>query len=250
MPVAWTTGERARRTEPEAEQDLAVARPRPFDWAASDGATYRVNLLDTPGYADFEGEVDAAMSVADLAVFVVSAVDGVEVATELLWRKADQRRLPRMVFVNKEDKERADFHAVLAQLTASFGSGFAPLELPIEGGRQPARHADVLSEQALEYEPGGTHHSEAMPADVADEEHRLHDSLVEEIVSGDDEQLERYLSGDGTERRRTRTHAAPRGARLPRVPRAARVRRDRGGDRPTRRLHLRARAVAARPSGR
>lgn len=177
-------GTSALDTEPESVKrkislSLGLA---PFTWTASDGNTYRINLLDTPGYADFEGEVDAAMSVADLAVFVVSAVDGVEVSTELLWRKAAQRRLPRMVFVNKEDKERADFHAVLAQLTATFGSGFAPLELPI--GEASSLHgiADVLSEEAYEYEPGGTHHSEPMPADVADEEHRLHDAIVEEIV--------------------------------------------------------------------
>ncbi|MFN8021177.1 MAG: elongation factor G [Acidimicrobiales bacterium] len=191
-------GTSALDTEPESVKrkislSLGLA---PFEWTASDGNTYRINLLDTPGYADFEGEVEAAMSVADLAVFVVSAVDGVEVSTELLWRKAAQRRLPRMVFVNKEDKDRADFHAVLAQLTATFGSGFAPLELPI--GEAATLHgiADVLSEEAYEYEPGGTHHSEPMPADVADEEHRLHDSIVEEIVAGDDDQLERYLSGD------------------------------------------------------
>jgi elongation factor G len=191
-------GTSALDTEPEAVKrkislSLGLA---PFDWTASDGNTYRINLLDTPGYADFEGEVDAAMAVADLAVFVVSAVDGVEVSTELLWRKAAQRRLPRMVFVNKEDKDRADFHAVLDQLRATFGSGFAPLELPI--GEAGSLHgiADVLSEQAFEYEAGGTHHSEPMPAEVAEEEHQLHDSLVEEIVSGDDDQLERYLSGD------------------------------------------------------
>lgn len=191
-------GTSALDTEPESVKrkislSLGVA---PFEWTASDGDTYRINLLDTPGYADFEGEVEAAMSVADLAVFVVSAVDGVQVSTELLWRKAAQRRLPRMVFVNKEDKDRADFHAVLAQLTATFGSGFAPLELPI--GEAGTLHgiADVLSEQAFEYEPGGTHHTEPMPVEVADEEHRLHDALVEEIVAGDDEQLERYLSGD------------------------------------------------------
>jgi elongation factor G len=168
----------------------------PLSWTAPDGLAYRINLLDTPGYADFVGEVDAALAVADLAVMVVSAVEGVEVQTELLWRRAAARGIPRMVFVNKEDKDRADFHAVLAQLGDSFGSGFAPLELPI--GEAGTLHgiADVLSEEALEYEPGGTHHNESLPADVADEEHRLHDTLVEEIVSGDDDQLERYLSGD------------------------------------------------------
>ena len=172
---------------------LAIA---PFEWKASDGLTYRINLFDTPGYADFIGEVEAALSVADLAVFVVSAVDGVEVQTELLWRLAASCGIPRMVFVNKEDKDRADFHSVLSELTAKFGKGFAPLELPI--GEAATLHgiADVLSEQAFEYEPGGTHRSGEIPADVADEEHRLHDSIVEEIVSGDDEQLERYLSGE------------------------------------------------------
>ena len=76
-------------TEPESTKrhmslSLTLA---PFEWKADDGNTYKVNLLDTPGYLDFEGEVDAALSVADLAVFVVSAVEGVEVQTERLWRK-------------------------------------------------------------------------------------------------------------------------------------------------------------------
>lgn len=185
-------------TEPESQKrrislSLALA---PFDWKATDGETYRVNLIDTPGYADFVGEVEAAFSVADLAVFVVSAVEGVEVQTEALWRRADELGLPRMVFVNKEDKERADFHAVLAQMKSLFGSGVTPLELPL--GEATTLHgiADVLSEEAYEYAPDGTHHSEPMPNEVAEEEHKLHDALVEEIVSGDDDQLERYLSGD------------------------------------------------------
>ena len=81
-------------------------------------------------------------------------------------------------------------------MRAAFGAGFAPLELPL--GEAAGLHgvADVLSEEAFDYEPGGTHHATAMPADVADEEHALHDTIVEEIVSGDDEQLERYLGGD------------------------------------------------------
>jgi len=185
-------------TEPESIKrkislSLAIA---PFEWKASDGNTYKVNLIDTPGYVDFEAEVDAALAVADLAVFVVSAVDGVEVQTELLWRKAAALGIPRMFFVNKEDKDRADFHSVLDQLKAAFGNGIAPLELPL--GEAGTLHgvADVLSEEALEYEPDGKHHNEPLPADMADEEHALHDAVVEEIVSGDDEQLERYLSGD------------------------------------------------------
>jgi elongation factor G len=172
---------------------LAIA---PFTWTATDGETYKVNLIDTPGYADFAGELDTALTVADLAVIVVSAVDGVEVGTESAWARCEAAGLPRFVFVNKEDKQHADFHRVLDQLRSVFGSGFVPLELPL--GEEQSLHgvADVLSEQGLEYEPDGTHHPEPLPADVVDEEHALHDAVVEEIVAGDDEQLERYLAGD------------------------------------------------------
>ena len=185
-------------TEPEEVKrtmslSLALA---PFEWTASDGETYAVNLIDTPGYTDFAGDVDAALSVADLAVLVVSAVDGIEVGTEVAWSKCAAAGIPRMVFINKEDKQRADFHRVLEQLKARFGSGFVPLELPLGEEEQLHGIADVLTDQGFEYEPDGRHHTEPLPADVVDEEHRLHDELVEEIVSGDDEQLERYLSGD------------------------------------------------------
>ncbi len=191
-------GTSATDTEPEEikrkiSMSLALA---PFDWAHESGVTYRLNVIDTPGYADFMAEVEAGLAVADLAVFVVSAVEGVEVQTELLWRRCAELRLPRMIFVNKQDKERADFHRTLGQLKATFGAGFAPLELPL--GEEGSFHgvADILHEQAYEYDPGGTHHAEPLPAEILDEEHRVHDELVEEIVSGDDEQLERYLSGD------------------------------------------------------
>ncbi|HEY8718036.1 elongation factor G [Pengzhenrongella sp.] len=172
---------------------LAVA---PFGWTASDGESYKVNLIDTPGYADFAGGVDAALSVADLAVLVVSAVDGVEVGTEAVWAQCAAAGIPRMVFVTKEDKARADFHRVLDQLRATFGAGFAPLELPLGEEDSFRGVADVLTDRGLAYDVDGRRHAEAIPASVADEEHRLHDELTEEIVSGDDEQLERYLAGD------------------------------------------------------
>lgn len=185
-------------TEPEEQAhrmslSLAVA---PFEWRTPDGAEHKVNLIDCPGYPDFVGEVHAALGVADLAVFVVSAVEGVQVQTELLWRDAVARGLPRLVFVNKDDKERADFHAVLDQLRAAFEGTFAPLELPL--GEAASLHgvADVLSEEAFDYEPSGQHHLTPMPDDVAAEEHQLHETVVEEIVSGDDDRLERYLSGE------------------------------------------------------
>lgn len=197
-PGSTDDGTTVGDTEPEEvkrKMSLSLALA-PFDWKATDGQTYKINLIDTPGYADFAGELDAALSVADLAVVVVSAVDGIEVGTESAWHRCAQEGLPRFVFVNKEDKQHADFHAVLDGLRDAFGSGFVPLELPL--GEEQDLHgvADVLSDQGFEYDPDGTHHTTALPAEVADEEHALHDAVVEEIVAGDDDQLERYLSGE------------------------------------------------------
>jgi elongation factor G len=92
-----------------------------FDWR-----DHKINLVDTPGFPDYIGEVVAALSVADLAVFVVSAVDGVEVQTELIWRTAADLGIPRAVFVSKVDRERADFDGVVSQLQARLGAGIAP----------------------------------------------------------------------------------------------------------------------------
>jgi elongation factor G len=185
-------------TEPEEQKrrislSLALA---PIEWTCPDGRPHKINLIDTPGYADFAGEVDAALTVADLAIMVVSAVEGVEVQTELLWRRAAAAGVPRMIFVNKENKERADFDRVLAELRAAFGSGVVAVEVPIDRDGSITGIADVLSEQAMEYDADGTHHNIDMPAAMVDSEHELHDTLVEEIVSGDDGQLERYLAGD------------------------------------------------------
>ncbi|WP_046529441.1 elongation factor G [Cellulomonas sp. FA1] len=169
----------------------------PLRWRADDGHEYDVTLLDTPGSLDFAGAVDAALSVADLAVVVVSAVDGVQAGTHLAWRAAGEAGVPRVVVVTKEDKARADFHRVLDDLRAAFGDArLVPLELPFGDEAGFTGVADVLSEAGHAYDPDGRHHDEALPADVADEEHRLHEEVTEEIVAHDDDQLERYLAGD------------------------------------------------------
>ncbi len=213
-------------TDPESVKrrislSLAVA---PFEWTATDGQTYLVNLLDTPAMPTSSVEVEAAFSVCDLAVFVVSAVDGVEVQTEILWRLAADRGIPRLFFVNKEDKDRADFTVCSPNSRPPSGRCDASSSSRSASSRRCTGIADVLTEQAYEYEPGGTHHTEPMPADVADEEHRLHDALVEEIVSGDDEQLERYLSGEVPSVADLERTLGPRSARLHRVPRPPRFR--------------------------
>lgn len=90
---------------------------------------HKINLLDTPGYADFVGDVVAALRVADLVVFVISAVEGVEVQAEIIWKMVEQRRLPRAFFLNKLDRDRASFSRTCDDLKNHFGSGVAPLQI-------------------------------------------------------------------------------------------------------------------------
>jgi elongation factor G len=179
--------------EEETRRGISVSLAlAPFEY---DG--HKVNVLDTPGYADFVTDVAAAFGVADLAVFVVSAVDGVEVQTEVAWRMAAEAGLPRIVFVNKLDRERASFEQTLEQLKDRFGAGIAPLELPIGAEAEFRGVIDLLRDTAETYADGSPRGIEgAVPDDMAAEEHAVHDALVEGIVVADDELTERYLADE------------------------------------------------------
>ncbi|HET6966400.1 MAG TPA: elongation factor G [Acidimicrobiales bacterium] len=178
--------------EPEEQKrGLSVAvGVAPLEWS-----DHKINILDCPGYADFAPEALAALRVADMAVFVVSAVEGVEVQTEVMWRAAADLQLPRLIFVNKLDRERASFERTLQQLQDTFGAGIAPLELPIGEEAGFVGVADLLSDTAITYQSGQPT-TGPIPDDMAVREHSVHDSLVEGIVVADDELMERYLEGD------------------------------------------------------
>ncbi len=166
----------------------------------------KVNLLDTPGYTDFAAEMLAALANVDLAVVVVSATDGVQAQTEDAWRAAARLDVPRVIVVNKLDRERADFDRTLAEIRAAFGAGVAPVELPI--GHESNFHGviDLLDDTATHYDttlPGAVEGSlppagreGPIPEDLVDEEHTIHEQLVEGIVVGDDDLMERYLNGE------------------------------------------------------
>ena len=158
---------------------------------------HKVNILDCPGYADFVGDVIAAMRVADMVLIVVSAVDGVEVQAEIAWKLAEQRGLPRAVFVNKLDRDRASFSRTLDDLKDKFGAGIAPLQLPIGEEADLAGVVDLLTDQAYMYAAGAKEGTAGeVPDSLAEQEHEIHDSLVEGIVVADDELMERYLSDE------------------------------------------------------
>ncbi len=160
-----------------------------FEWRG-----HKVNLIDTPGYADFAGDVHAALRVADLAVFVVSAVDGVEVQTEYAWRIAEKQGVPRMIFINKLDKERASFERTLAELRDRFGAGIAPIELPIGKEDDFSGIIGLFRNKAYCYNSGSAEVID-IPEELVDEGHEVHDNLVEGIVVADDDLLEGYLEG-------------------------------------------------------
>ena len=127
-----------------------------FDWN-----DHRINLVDTPGYADFRGEALLGLAAADLAVFVIDGVAGVQSQDVVLWRRAAEMGIPRIVFVNKLDRERSSFDRTLAQVREVFGSHADPTELPI--GEESSFHGvtDVLTHHAFVYDSG---HAE--PAEV------------------------------------------------------------------------------------
>jgi elongation factor G len=161
---------------------------------------HKVNILDAPGYADFIGDVGAALQAADLALFVVSAVEGVEVQTEVAWKLAEARGIPRAIFVNKLDRERASFPRTLDQLKERFGTGVAPLHLPI--GEEADFHGvvELLNDKAITYADSSPQGTEGeIPAEMEAEEHSVHDALVEGIVVADDDLMERYLGDEKIE---------------------------------------------------
>jgi elongation factor G len=121
----------------------------PFEY---DG--FKINILDCPGYADFVGDVVAALRVADLVLFVISAVEGVEVQAEIVWKMAEAAGVPRAVFINKLDRDRASFSRTTDDLKNRFGAGIAPLQLPIGEEADLSGVVDLLSDKAYTYTDG------------------------------------------------------------------------------------------------
>ena len=153
----------------------------------------KVNVLDAPGYADFIGDVRAGLRAADACLFVVSAVDGLEVQTEVAWELAAEARLPRAVFVNKLDRERASFERTLEELTNAFGTQVAPVQLPIGEEHDLSGIVDLLSRKAYTYD-GSPRGTEAQwPEDLVAKAEPYREKLADAVAEADDSLLEKYL---------------------------------------------------------
>jgi len=127
---------------------LAVAT---VDWNDT-----RINIIDTPGATEFSGDARSALRASDLALFAVSAVDGVEVQTEALWRVAEEEGIPRAIVITKLDRERASYQRVLEELRQSFGKAIAPIQVPIGSEDNLRGVVRVATERAYEYSEGST----------------------------------------------------------------------------------------------
>ena len=154
----------------------------------------KINVLDTPGYADFIGEVNAALAVAEGAVVLVEAVAGVEVGTEIVWQAAEQRNLPRVVVINKMDRENVRAARAFKSVEDNLSGNFIPLQLPIGEGPSFKGVVDLLS---MEARLGDKDERSPIPDDLADaaEEARL--AVVEAAAEGDDALMEKYFENDG-----------------------------------------------------
>lgn len=161
----------------------------PLEWKET-----KINLMDTPGYFDFIGEVQAALRVADSAVVTVCGVSGVEVGTEKVWSYADEYKLPRLVFINKLNRENADFNSALEQLRKFFGVHVFPLQFPIGQEDSFRGVVDLVKMKALLFSDDGmSYQEEDIPEELLAQAEELREQLVEAAAESDDALMEKYL---------------------------------------------------------
>lgn len=158
----------------------------------------KINVIDAPGYPDFLGEVAAALHVADAALFVVSAQNsgGTDVGFDAAWDYADRDTLPRAIFVNKMDKEHADYFGFVDTVRARYGKTIAPAEVPIGSGPNFHGVVDLVHLKAYTFEDGQrVDHPEGIPDDLQEAVAKYREQLVESAAENDDDLVEKYLDG-------------------------------------------------------
>ncbi len=153
----------------------------------------KINLIDTPGYSDFVGEVKAAMRVSEGAIIVVCAASGVEVGTEQVWSYCEEATLPRLIFINKMDRENADFYRTVDELKAKFGSRCVPLQLPIGAHDSFQGVVDLLTMKSY---VGSEAREAEIPSSLQNQVDAFREKLVEAVAEIDDRLVEKYLDGE------------------------------------------------------
>ncbi len=175
-------------TSEEKDRKISIYTTiHPLEWEGN-----KFNLLDTPGYADFVGEIRGAQAAADGAIIVVSAASGVAVGTERVWASSEERELNRIIVVNKMDRENADFYRVMADLESSLFSNIAAAQLPLGKADTFRGIIDLVHMKAYSWE-GGQRKEISIPDEELEIANEYRNRLVEAIVETNDELMEKYL---------------------------------------------------------
>ena len=157
----------------------------PCEWQGT-----KVNVLDVPGYPDFVGEVKAGIRVADAAIFVVCAASGIEVGTELTWSYADEKKLPRLIYINKINRENADFFRVTEMIRGKFGNQCLPLTIPIGAQDKFEGIVDLIAMKSYRKDKEGD-----VPEALKGKAAEWREKLVESVAETDDALITKYLEG-------------------------------------------------------
>lgn len=166
----------------------------PIEWQGA-----KINVLDTPGYSDFYGEVKSALRVVECGILVICGVSGLEVQAEIVWDSMDEQGLPRVIFINKLDRENASFDKVLEQLRDAYPEkNFTPLFIPIGQEADFQGVVDIIRNKAYYYEANssGKFTVKDVPAEMADDVEVWRDNLAEAASEVDDDVLTKYLEGE------------------------------------------------------
>ncbi len=177
--------------------DEAIARKHTLtaSLAFAEWNKQKINIIDTPGFANFLSDTRAAMHVADAAVIVVDAVAGVEVQTEKVWGFAEDLDMPRLVVLNRIDRERASLDRSLQSLRDAFGRAIVPVQLPIGEEKAFRGVVDLVGMKALVYQTDGSGKfaEHAIPDDMAPAAQAARDALVEMVAEADDGLMEKFF---------------------------------------------------------
>jgi len=159
----------------------------------------KINILDTPGYLDFTGEVKGSLRVADIAVVVLKAVEGAEVGTEIVWRYAHEYRTAALVLVNKVDQENSDFDRAVQQAKELLSHDVIPIQFPLKQGLGFDSVVDVVRMKVLKFVSGGNgkYAEQDIPAEAAKRAADLRQQLIELVAETDENLLNRYLEQGG-----------------------------------------------------
>ena len=160
---------------------------------------FRINIIDTPGHVDFTAEVERSLRVLDGAVGIFCAVGGVEPQSETVWRQADRYKVPRIAFVNKMDRNGADFYKVLLMLKERLGSNFVPIQLPVGQGETFTGLVDLVMMNAVTYGEGSQgikFYEGDIPDDLLENALHWREKLLEAVAEFDDRLMEKFLDGE------------------------------------------------------